>query len=134
MGQVSLSVMQLGSVKHIRTRCIAVLCSLTDRVACCSGSRPCLVKPCSCQLLMQLCWGAGYCHLCSEDRHRASYSLMAHYALLSDPASRSRLIANKRLATGLLSAVTTRGAKDPRWVSMRPDGLASMVAVDGVCG
>jgi hypothetical protein len=58
------------------------------------------------------------CGTCSDDKHRASYSLMAHYALLSDPMSCGKLVANKRLASGLLSVVATRGAKDSRWVSM----------------
>lgn len=56
--------------------------------------------------------------MCSDDKHRASYSLMAHYALLSDPTSCAKVVANKRLASGLLSVVAARGAKDSRWVSV----------------
>jgi hypothetical protein len=48
---------------------------------------------------------------------------MAHYALLGDPAACSRLIMNKRLASGLLTAVAARGSRDSKWVSgIQQDG------------
>jgi hypothetical protein len=58
----------------------------------------------------------------SDDPMRGCFALMAHYALLSDPAACTRLILNKRLASGLLTAVAARGCRDSNWVRMQQDG------------
>jgi len=51
------------------------------------------------------------------DMHRTCFALMATWALLNDPAACSQLIANKRLASGLLGVVAGRGSRDKKWVS-----------------
>jgi hypothetical protein len=53
----------------------------------------------------------------SDDTNRVCFALVAHYAMLADPDARSKLVLNKRLATGLLQLVATRGGQDSKWVS-----------------
>lgn len=74
------------------------------------------------------CCAMSCCVSSDDDMHRTCFALMATWSLLKDPAACSQLIANKRLASGLMSVVAGRGSRDKKWVSNdgTPGGVGHM--------
>lgn len=63
---------------------------------------------------------------CSDDKHRVCFSLIAQFAMLSDPPAAHKLVLNERLASGLLTLVACRVNRDEAWV--RGAGALSVLA------